>query len=437
MWKDLERPEVEFGESVHFRPVGENNALRGGDQRLLRGVYVGHHERSGAAIFLTPDGVKRGARIARMMEHERWDRVFTATCVGVPWQLRSDQRNLVRPVVHEAEAEQGVAPVIVMPAAPKVDRRRYVTKRDLVKYGYTDECQACTQLASGMHNAKVPHDDRCRDRIGELMGGDDDQRHVERVTSRTAVEVENEIPCPEAREEVDVREPTVVEDQRSDPQSAPHSVSQPVPTVRVGGSSSSGTRSGVGSRASETKTDDREVKRVRFAESRGQKMQDEDVEELVTKAEEQHLDADVEVPAHKTWRVEDVVADAAAAATEQMNTLLDAREQSMNRFVQSKTEVFEKIEELLGPLCMVEDLNDDEVMELCVLSTELNVCETTAVLNPSKFASCATRLGLREGFAVDLTTARANGTMWDLSLEDDRAELRRVEAHQVTSFLLC
>ena len=31
-------------------------------------------------------------------------------------------------------------------------------------------------------------------------------------------------------------------------------------------------------------------------------------------AEEQHLDADVEVPAHKTWRVEDVVADAADAA---------------------------------------------------------------------------------------------------------------------------
>ena len=76
---------------------------------------------------------------------------------------------------------------------------------------------------------------------------------------------------------------------------------------------------------------------------------------------------------------------------------------------------------------MVEDLNDDEVMELCILSNESNACETTAILNPSKFASCATRLGLREGFAVDLTTARANGTMWDLSLEDDRAELRRVQ----------
>ena len=156
--KTWKRPVVELGESVHFRPVGENNALRGGDQRLLREVYVEHHERSGAAIFLTPNGVKRGARIARMMEHERWDRVFSAACVGVPWQLRPDQRNLVRPVVPEAEAEQGVAPVIVMPSVPRVDRRRYVTKRD--------ECQACTQLASGMHNAKVPHDYRCRDRIG-------------------------------------------------------------------------------------------------------------------------------------------------------------------------------------------------------------------------------------------------------------------------------
>ena len=70
--------------------------------------------------------------------------------------------------------------------------------------------------------------------------------------------------------------------------------------------------------------------------------------------------------------------------------------------------MFEKIEESLRQCKEVEDLNDDEIMELCILSNELNAYETTAILNPSKFASCATRLGLREGFAVDLTTARAN-----------------------------
>ena len=56
--------------------------------------------------------VKRGTRIAIMMEHERSDRVFSATCVGV------------RPVVPEAEADQGVALVIVMLSVPRVDRQK-------------------------------------------------------------------------------------------------------------------------------------------------------------------------------------------------------------------------------------------------------------------------------------------------------------------------
>ena len=196
-WKS---PVVEFGESVHFRPVGENSAMRG-----------------------TKDGIACSSQ--RVLEFHGF--------------LRPDQRSLVRPVVPAAEAEQGVAHVIVMPAVPNTDRRRYVTKEDLVKLGYTDECQPCTQLVSGMHNAKVLHDDRCRDRIGELMAEDDDQRQVERVTARTVSEVE--IPCPEAREEMDVGEPSVQPQsvhEEDQPQPVPKSASQPVPTVRVGGSSS-------------------------------------------------------------------------------------------------------------------------------------------------------------------------------------------------------
>ena len=167
------------------------------------------------------------------------------------------------------------------------------------------------------------------------------------------------------------------------------------------------------------------------------------VEEWAAKAEEQHLDANIEVPSHKTWRVEDGVGDGADAAPEQMNVLLCAEEQCMNSLESSKTEVFEKIEESLRPLCMVQDLNDDEVMELCILSNELNACATTALLIPSKFASCASRLGLRESFAMDLTTARAKRTIWDLSLEDDKAaEIENSlnflsKARQLTSFLLC
>ena len=91
----------------------------------------------------------------------------------------------------------------------------------------------------------------------------------------------------------------------------------------------------------------------------------------------------------------------------------------------------DRVPELDEPPCLVGDLSGDEVVELCVFSNELNACETTAVLSPSKFASIGTRSGLREGFAVDLTTARGNGTMWDLSLEDDKAELRRVRGKPI------
>ena len=48
---------------------------------------------------------------------------------------------------------------------------------------------------------------RCRNRTGEVMAEDDDQREGEQVSSRAVPEVE--VPRPEAGEEMDVSEPTV------------------------------------------------------------------------------------------------------------------------------------------------------------------------------------------------------------------------------------
>ena len=39
-------------------------------------------------------------------------------------------------------------------------------------------------------------------------------------------------------------------------------------------------------------------------------------------------------------------------------------------------------------------------------------------------------------FAVDLTTARVKGTMWDLCLEDDTAELRRIQNREQPELLV-
>ena len=108
----------------------------------------------------------------------------------------------------------------------------------------------------------------------------------------------------------------------------------------------------------------------------------------------------------------------------------------MNSFASRKTEVSEKIEESLRQCQGLKDLNDCEIMELYILWSELNACETTAVLNPSRFVSHAARLRLREGFAADLTAARGDGTMWDLTLAGEELNSYDCKTESSPSFLL-
>ena len=157
-----------------------------------------------------------------------------------------------------------------MLAIPRNDRRRYVTKRDLVKCGYTDECRACTELSTDMHNAQVLHDDRCRD-----CGAHGGRSRSE--TSRASL-VTNSLRGRSCAFRIDVSESTVDVDVPP---------ARPAPTYQEGGSS--------GSRANEINTDHLYLQRVKFAETRGQQWQGEDVEEVEANAEEQHLNADVEV----------------------------------------------------------------------------------------------------------------------------------------------
>eukprot|EP00972_Heterocapsa_arctica_P104353 15382221-Heterocapsa_arctica.AAC.1 len=53
-WK---RPMVTFGETVFFRPI-VTRVRTGGEDRMNREVFVGHHERTGASMFRTPVGLR-------------------------------------------------------------------------------------------------------------------------------------------------------------------------------------------------------------------------------------------------------------------------------------------------------------------------------------------------------------------------------------------
>ena len=70
-------------------------------------------------------------------------------------------------------------PAVVMPIPEAIvrtpqQRRRYILKQDVARYGPTPECEACTTLAAGAQRVMKPHSDECRVRMEELMQRDED-----------------------------------------------------------------------------------------------------------------------------------------------------------------------------------------------------------------------------------------------------------------------
>ena len=53
-------------------------------------------------------------------------------------------------------------------------RRRYILKQDVARYGPTPGCEACAALAGGTQRVTKQHSDECRPRMDELMQRDED-----------------------------------------------------------------------------------------------------------------------------------------------------------------------------------------------------------------------------------------------------------------------
>ncbi len=52
--------------------------------RMHRGVYVGHHERTSAALMLIPNGLERCAGITRLPAANRYNDEFLKTYKDLP-----------------------------------------------------------------------------------------------------------------------------------------------------------------------------------------------------------------------------------------------------------------------------------------------------------------------------------------------------------------
>ena len=94
----------------------------------MDGIFVGHHKRTGASLFLSERGLLRGTRVQRKTEDQQWDNEFIRKCRGVPWML----------IGEEPEVRPPPVPAVMMPLPEAIvrtpqQRRRYILKQDVAR----------------------------------------------------------------------------------------------------------------------------------------------------------------------------------------------------------------------------------------------------------------------------------------------------------------
>jgi len=94
-WK---RAAVAFREKVFYRPVAKSGGAKNdAEMRMRPRIFVGHYERTGTHILITPNGVERGIGLHPLPEDSRWDAEFLRTCKGLPWELKPGRRTTSQP----------------------------------------------------------------------------------------------------------------------------------------------------------------------------------------------------------------------------------------------------------------------------------------------------------------------------------------------------
>ena len=142
------KPMAQFGENVWFRKIGEKGASSFAS-RMTQGIFVGDHDRTGADLCITKNGVVRGKRWTRQTLSDAWESTNSEGLCGTPWEMVAPELKLTKKVTTDKEGAGPPLPRIVVERAPEVEPRRFdVLSADIETHGHTGGCPGCAALAS-------------------------------------------------------------------------------------------------------------------------------------------------------------------------------------------------------------------------------------------------------------------------------------------------
>ena len=133
------KPMAPFGEKVWSALIAT---------RMTQGIFVGHHDRTGAVLCITKNGVVRRQSWTRQTLGDAWESTNWEGLCGTPWQMVTPELKLTKKVTTDKEAGP-LLPRIVVERAPEVEPGRFhVFSADIEAHGHTGGCPGCAAHAS-------------------------------------------------------------------------------------------------------------------------------------------------------------------------------------------------------------------------------------------------------------------------------------------------
>ena len=331
---------------------------------------------------------------------------------GLPWEVTARRPGERAPaLIGEERLEVPDRPARVVLLPPE-QRRVYIRKQDVRKYGSTEGCPGCTcVLLDGP--TTLSHTEACRARMVELMQQDDQgqerleahgRRKRERQEAPQQPELEQDVAAeaaagapPEVERQEELQEvPEDPEERRAmkrasaDPEPKP--AAKPKPEAPKGAKRPGGLFIRREPQA-----------KVKLSEKKGEKrVAAEDAEVL---REETSGTAPGAVVSGTTESPE-----VSMEPSQDASSLSRTKEVLKAAIKRQVLNVYE-----LHSI----DIDNEEADIIATLGCEITAVDVMEVYSPKRFTEAAAKLKLKPGFAVDLCETKPDGTNWDLNKPED------------------
>ena len=390
---------------------------------MREGRYLGHHSRTGSLLVMTDKGVVVGTGARRVPEERRWTLDGWDNLRGLPWDVQPAEKEVtLKDLVSGADAHMNLLPRVE--AGEPQDRRRYVTRADIDKFGETDGCPGCASIRT-YGRTTVAHNDACRERVEKLLKESDEGR--ERLETHRRKKREKGL-----ADDLTIPQKTRKVEQESSSSGLAGSSVRPVAVdgpERPAEAASSSTDPPARPDRSSDESARRRAEKREAPESIGEVARREDQQR--GEEEIRRDDGPGVASTHTYVDLEDLVRNPSEG--------LDAPDTDMTILDVGSLEALD--EGILGPnkvelygamasfirdsfAAKAVDVSGEEVRDIATLCLELGAVDLAEVYSPGRFGEAAWRHGLRPGFAVDLQTG------WNMDLQEHVETLREVQEEQ-------